>query len=337
MLRLADRIETAPPTLRDGFGRRFPYLRLSVTDRCNFRCSYCLPHGYQKAHGAPAELTVAEMIRLVRGFAAQGVTKLRLTGGEPTVRADFVEIISAVAAIPGITRLAMTTNGYRLARDAARYAAAGMQSVNVSVDSLDPATFHRITGHDRLAEILAGVDAARDAGMAVKLNAVLMRGVNDADLNRFIDFVGETGLTIRFIETMETGDNGALFERRHRLGAFIAAELEHRGWQAVERKDHDGPAVTYAQPQGKGRIGLILPYGPDFCASCNRLRLSATGRLHLCLFGEGGHDLRDLARDDAQLPDLIARIQAILPLKAEGHRLADGVTGATRHFASIGG
>jgi GTP 3',8-cyclase len=338
MFRVADRIDSAvPPRLSDGFGRRFPYLRLSVTDRCNFRCTYCLPHGYQKAAGAPPELSVAEMTRLVSAFAEQGVTKLRLTGGEPTVRADFVEIISAMAVIPGITRLAMTTNGYRLARDAARYVDAGMQSVNVSIDSLDPATFHRITGHDRLAEILAGVGAARDAGMAVKLNAVLMRGVNDGDLGRFIDFVGDTGLTLRFIETMQTGDNRDLFKQRHRPGAFIAAELERRGWQAVVRAVSDGPAVTYAPPDGPGRIGLILPYGPDFCASCNRLRLSATGRLHLCLFGEGGHDLRDLAQDDAQASALIERIQAILPLKAEGHRLAEGLNGATRHFASIGG
>jgi GTP 3',8-cyclase len=341
MLRTADRIDSAAPTagpaLRDGYGRRFAYLRLSVTDRCNFRCAYCLPNGYQKVPGAPSELTLAEMTRLVRGFAALGVTKLRLTGGEPTVRADFAESIAAMAAVPGITRLAMTTNGYRLARDAALYADAGMHSVNVSVDSLDADEFARITGHDKLAEVLRGVEAARAAGMAVKLNAVLMRGVNDGDLDRFIAFVQERGLTLRFIETMQTGDNQALFGARHRPGAFIAAELEQRGWQVVARGDTDGPAVTYAPPAGDGRIGLILPYGPDFCASCNRLRLSATGRLHLCLFGEGGHDLRDLAQEDAQLPELSERIQAILPLKAEGHRLAEGHSGATRHFASIGG
>jgi GTP 3',8-cyclase len=340
MLRVADRIDTlpaGPPPLSDRFGRRFPYLRLSVTDRCNFRCTYCLPHGYQKTADAPPELSLPEMVRLVSGFAALGVSKLRLTGGEPTVRADFMDIIAAMAAVPGIDRLVMTTNGYRLARDAARYAAAGMQAVNVSIDSLDPATFHRITGHDRLPEILDGVAAAREAGMVVKLNAVLMRGINDHELDRFIAFVRDTGLTFRFIETMQTGDNRDLFAARHRPGAFIAAELERRGWQVVARAHSDGPAVTYAAPDGVGRIGLILPYGPDFCASCNRLRLSANGRLHLCLFGEGGHDLRDLAQADDQQGALIERIQHILPMKAEGHRLANGDNGATRHFAAIGG
>jgi cyclic pyranopterin phosphate synthase len=339
MLRLADRIdlEQPPVGLADRYGRRFAYLRLSITDRCNFRCAYCLPDGYQKPTGAPPELTLPEIANLVRAFAAMGVTKVRLTGGEPSVRRDLVEIARTVKAA-GIATLAMTTNGYRLARDAAALADAGVGSINVSVDSLDPATFHRLTGHDRLAEVLAGAQAARDAGMEVKLNAVLMRGVNDDDLDRWISFVHETGFIVRFIETMQTGDNGAFFGERHRPGAFLAADLERRGWIPQTRATTDGPAITYRPPDGSaGGIGLILPYGPDFCASCNRLRLSATGRLHLCLFGEGGHDLRDLAQADEQQEALIDRIASILPLKTEGHRLANGDSGATRHFASIGG
>jgi GTP 3',8-cyclase len=339
MLRFADRIDVdGPPRgLADRFGRQFAYLRLSVTDRCNFRCAYCLPDGYQKPANAAPELAVEEISRFINGFAAMGVTKVRLTGGEPSVRRDLVDIAAAVKAA-GIATLAMTTNGYRLARDAHALAAAGLGSVNVSVDSLDPATFHRLTGHDRLAVVLDGAHAARDAGMAVKLNAVLMRGVNDDDLDRWIGFVAETGFVVRFIETMQTGDNASFFDERHRPGAFLAAALVARGWQAQARASTDGPAITYRPPDGAaGGIGLILPYGPDFCASCNRLRLSATGRLHLCLFGEGGHDLRDLVQSEGQQHALTQRIAAILPLKAEGHRLADGDHGATRHFASIGG
>jgi cyclic pyranopterin phosphate synthase len=339
MLRVADRIDIQgpPPTLADRFGRRFAYLRLSVTDRCNFRCAYCLPNGYRKAVNAPPELTVPEIARLVRAFAAMGVTKIRLTGGEPSVRRDLVEI-AAVVKQAGVATVAMTTNGYRLARDAAALADAGVGSVNVSVDSLDRATFHRLTGHDRLADVLAGVEAARDAGMTVKLNAVLMRGINDDDLERWITFVHHTGLTVRFIETMQTGDNGAFFAERHRPGAFLATELDRRGWLLQPRASTDGPAVTYRPPDGsRGGIGLILPYGPDFCASCNRLRVSAAGRLHLCLFGEGGHDLRDLAQSSSQQAALMDRIASLLPLKVDSHRLVDGDSGATRHFASIGG
>lgn len=339
MLRLTDRIDVdaPPPGLSDRFGRRFAYLRLSITDRCNFRCAYCLPHGYQKPEAAPPELSVAEISHLARAFAAMGVTKIRLTGGEPSVRRDLVAIAETVKAA-GIATLAMTTNGYRLARDAAVLANAGVASINVSVDSLDPQTFHQLTGHDRLPEVLAGATAARDAGIAVKLNAVLMRGVNDDDLDRWVAFVTETGFIVRFIETMQTGDNAAFFGQRHRPGAFMATELEQRGWLPQSRATTDGPATTYRPPDGSpGGIGLILPYGPDFCASCNRLRLSATGRLHLCLFGEGGHDLRDLAQTPDQQDALMQRIATILPLKTEGHRLADGDSGATRHFASIGG
>lgn len=326
-----------PEGLADAHGRRFAYLRLSVTDRCNFRCAYCLPDGYQKPADAQPELSLAEIRQLVGAFAAMGVTKVRLTGGEPSVRRDLVDIAAAVKA-EGIAMLAMTTNGYRLVHDAARLAAAGVSAVNVSVDSLSPARFHQLTGHDRLAAVLAGAEAARDAGMAVKLNAVLMRGINDDDLDQWIDFVGKSGFPVRFIETMQTGGNRAFFADHHRRGAFVGAALEARGWVRQARGLTDGPAITYRPPDGRaGGIGLIMPYGADFCAGCNRLRLSATGRLHLCLFGEGGHDLRDVAQSADQRGALMARIARLLPLKAAGHRLAEGDHGATRHFASIGG
>lgn len=325
-------------TLQDGHGRRFEYLRLSLTDVCNFRCSYCLPNGYRKPARAPTALSVAEIARLVAAFAALGLWKVRLTGGEPSLRPDLLDIARVISATPGVRRLAMTTNGYRLAERAREFAAAGIGALNVSVDSLDPERFARITGHNRLGEVLAGVEAARNAGIdAVKLNTVLMRGINDDELGAFMDFVDRHDITLRFIELMRTNDNVPFF-RRHRLpGADIAGQLARAGWRPVARAAGSGPATDYAHPSGRGRIGIIAPYARDFCAGCNRLRVSSTGRLHLCLFGDHGSDLRPMLAEDGHQDELIARIRSLTVGKKAGHRLHEGNSGATPHLASIGG
>ena len=324
--------------LGDRHGRRFEYLRLSLTDVCNFRCSYCLPDGYRRQAGTSANLAVDEIRRLVTAFARLGLWKVRLTGGEPSLRRELLEIARAVAEVPGVRRLAMTTNGYRLAERACDYATAGIGALNVSIDSLDPARFAAITGHDRLGEVLRGIDAARAAGIAaIKLNAVLMRGINDDELDGFTAFVRKTGLTLRFIEVMRTNDNPTFFTRHHLAGAEVAERLAALGWQRQEREAGAGPAIEYAAPDGQGRIGIIAPYAKDFCASCNRLRVSARGKLHLCLFGDAGIDLREWLRADDQIDELIARISALTATKAPAHRLLLGDSGATPHLASIGG
>jgi GTP 3',8-cyclase len=324
--------------LTDGHGRRFEYLRLSLTDVCNFRCSYCLPDGYRKQAGLPANLTVRETGRLIAAFARLGLWKVRLTGGEPSLRPELLEIARTVAATPGIRKLAMTTNGYRLASRAADYAAAGISALNVSIDSLDPARFAAITGHDRLGEVLDGIAAARLAGIAsIKLNSVLMRGVNDDDLEGFISFVQRHDLALRFIEVMRTNYDPDFFVRHHLPGAEIAARLETLGWRPLPREPGAGPAVDYARSGEPGRIGIIAPYSEDFCASCNRLRVSARGKLHLCLFGDHGINLRPLLASDDQIEPLTARIAALTATKAPAHRLHAGDSGATPHLASIGG
>lgn len=324
--------------LHDGHGRRFEYLRLSLTDVCNFRCSYCLPDGYRQQAGLPTSLTTAEIGRLVGAFAGLGLWKVRLTGGEPSLRRELADIARTVAGVPGIRKLAMTTNGYRLAQRAGEYAACGISALNVSVDSLDPARFAAITGHDRLGEVLDGIAAARAAGIgSIKLNSVLMRGINDDELDSFADFVTARDLTLRFIEVMRTNDNPEFFARHHLAGAQIAARLEQAGWQRQPRAAGAGPAVDYAAPGGSGRIGIIAPYASDFCASCNRLRVSARGKLHLCLFGDAGIDLRPLLQHDDQHEALVARITALTRTKAPAHRLHDGHSGGTPHLASIGG
>lgn len=324
--------------LADGHGRRFSYLRLSVTDRCNFRCTYCLPNGFKKQAGLAPELSVEEMARAVRAFAALGLWKLRLTGGEPTVRHDFTAITRAMSEVPGVRRLAMTTNGYRLAERAQEWRDAGLDAVNVSIDTLDPAGFARVTGHDRLADVVGGVDRALEAGFdAVKVNTVLMSGLDDAEWDRIRAFVAERPVAWRFIELMRTNDNADWRATEAQSGDLVRTRLAREGWVARPRKAGTGPAVDYAHPDHAGTIGLIAPYAHGFCDSCNRLRLSSRGKLHLCLFGEGGLDLRPLLQHDEQLEELIAAIRRAMPNKAAGHRLREGDSGATPHLASIGG
>ena len=324
--------------LTDLHGRRFEYLRLSLTDVCNFRCSYCLPDGYRKARGAPPNLSIDEIRRLVGTFAALGLWKIRLTGGEPTLRAEFLDIAKTVSGIESIRHVAITTNGYRLAERAQDYADHGISAVNVSMDSLKPDRFHAITGHDQLAEILRGIDACKAAGIAtIKLNSVLLKGLNHDELDDFIAFVVEHDLTLRFIEVMRTNDNPGYFVEHHLPGSFVSDRLQSIGWRRLSRHAGGGPAIEYANPTGPGRIGVIAPYSKDFCASCNRLRVSATGKLHLCLFGDGGIDLKPWLQDDTQKDELIVRLQKLVARKAPGHLLHQGNSGATPHLASIGG
>jgi len=323
--------------LADRHGRTFPYLRLSLTEACNFRCGYCLPDGW-RAEGGAGFLTLEEIRRLVGAFAAAGMWKIRLTGGEPTLRRDLTDIIATVAATPGVRRVAMTTNGALLARHLPRWKAAGLTALNVSLDSLDPERFRTITGHDRHADLLDGIDQALAAGLeAVKLNAVLLRGLNDDELPRWLDYLRGRRLSLRFIELMRTGDNGAYFERHHRRIDALEAELREAGWTLVPRAPDAGPAREYAHPDYAGTIGLIAPYSKDFCAGCNRLRVTARGELRLCLFGEFGVSLRPLLQADDQREALIGRVQELLAGKAASHALHAGRTGLTPHLASIGG
>ncbi len=323
--------------LEDRFGRSFPYLRLSITDICNFRCRYCLPDGYRRV-GKPSFLQPPEIGRLVDGFAELGVRKIRLTGGEPTIRRDFVEIASLISAHPSINRLGLTTNGYRLRDRARKWRDAGLTHINVSMDSLDADRFHAITGHDRLREVLEGIDAALQTGFKqVKVNVVLLKGVNDRELPDFLSFAQSTSVGIRFIELMQTGDNGDYF-RKYRLSTDgIEKQLLKTGWTMTPRAFDAGPARTYSHRDYRGSIGLIAPYSRDFCKGCNRLRVTATGDLRLCLFGSQGTSLRHLLQDDAQKPLLKRLLRDQLAFKRSSHFLALGDTGITPHLASVGG
>ena len=322
--------------LQDAFGRTLEYLRLSVTDRCNFRCAYCLPNGCARGAGE-APLSQDEIDRLVRALAGLGFWKVRLTGGEPTLRQDLVEVVGRIAAIPGVRRVGVTTNGHRLASIAAPLRDAGLASVNVSLDSLDPARFEAVTGAPRLASVVEGIEAAVAAGIpSVKVNAVLLRGL-EGELDRFLAWTRRLPLAVRFIELMQTADNDAYFRRQHVPVEELRRALEARGWTAVARSPGDGPAATFVHPEHAGRVGVISPYAAGFCGGCNRLRVSSTGHLRLCLFGDREIPLRHLLRSDAQRGDLARLVEASARSKPASHALSDGRCGSTRNLAVIGG
>ncbi len=322
--------------LVDGFGRSFHYLRLSVEDVCNFRCQYCLPNGYHK-HETDSPLSVAEIGRLVGAFAGLGFWKVRLTGGEPTVRTDIVEIAATVARAPGVRRVALSTNGFRLAELAGELKRAGVAAVNVSVDSLDQTRFAAITGKDALDGVLAGIDLCLDLGLETKINAVLMRGLNEDEFGRFVELARERPIGVRFIELMPTADNADFFAARHLKAETLVAWLFKNGWDERARQEGDGPARSFIKEGYKGTIGVIAPYANDFCASCNRLRVTSRGRLRLCLFSEGEHSLREFLKNDEQAPELQERVKNLLGLKEVSHYLPEGKVGDARHFAMMGG
>ena len=323
-------------TLQDNFGRRFSYLRLSVTDVCNFRCNYCLPDGYQCSE-KEQPLTLEEIHQVATLFARNGTRKIRITGGEPSVRRDLPNIIRTVANIPGIEEVALTTNGWKLPQFLPEWIDAGLTQLNVSIDSLDPRQFAAITGHDRLQDLLQGLALAKSLSFdRIKVNAVLMKEHNGDQLPRFLEWLRTTPVTLRFIELMQTGDNGSFFDRNHISGESIRTDLLNDGWEPVLRKAHDGPAQEFWHPDYAGRIGLIMPYSKDFCSSCNRLRISSLGKLHLCLFGEQGYDLRPYLQAGSLTQAENFLIECLTDKKAT-HFLHEGKSGATAHFAQIGG
>jgi cyclic pyranopterin phosphate synthase len=328
-----------PPAhgLEDALGRRLHYLRLSITDRCNFRCVYCLPDGCGAAAG-PAPLTLPEIRRLVRGFADLGFWKVRLTGGEPTVRRDVTEVVRAVAETPGVRKVGLTTNGYRLDALAPALRDAGLSSINVSLDSLDPDRFRAVTGNARPDRVVAGIEAALASGIpAVKLNVVLLRGLEEAEVVRFLDWTRAVPLRVRFIELMETGDNRDFFVRARLEAGAVRRLLAARGWARLARTGLDGPAVEYGHPDHAGLAGVISAYDEGFCEGCNRLRVTSQGGLRQCLFGEEEVPLRPLLQADGDREALVARIRAAVAEKPAAHLLQLGRCGTTRHLAQTGG
>ena len=332
-----------PASLVDGFSRRVRYLRVSVTDRCNFRCTYCMPESLgQQIEFQPrsAVLGFEEIERLVSAFARLGVRKIRLTGGEPTVRKGIVELVERIVRVPGIEQVVMTTNGHLLGTLAAPLAAAGLAGVNVSIDSLDADRFRALTGRGELAPVLAGIDAARRAGLRLKLNAVALRGVNDGELGALCEYAWSQGATPRFIEHMPMS-GGALYERDAELSsAAIRGALEQQFGTltpSMPGTADAGPARYWTLPGGR-EVGIISAMTDHFCGDCNRLRLTATGELHACLGHDDALSLRDAMRQGATDDDLMRAIGGVVTGKRAGHdfqRTGDG--GPRKHMITLGG
>jgi cyclic pyranopterin phosphate synthase len=308
------------PAPRDLLGRRLHDLRISVTDRCNFRCVYCMPievFGRDAAFVPRDELlTYEEMARLAAVFTSLGVEKVRVTGGEPLVRRDLPDFISMLAGIPGLDDIALTTNGSALARLAQPLADAGLRRVTVSLDSIDQETFSRMNGIDfPVARVLAGIDAARAAGLdPVKVNVVVRRGLNDADIVPLARWARAERLTIRFIEYMDVGHSNG-WKMDDVVSAEEVLETIGRAWplEAIGRVRPGDVASRWRYVDGGGEVGVIASVTRPFCGDCTRARISAVGELYTCLFASRGTDLRALLRDgasDTAIGDVIGRTWA---------------------------
>jgi cyclic pyranopterin phosphate synthase len=306
----------------DPFGRHISYLRVSVTDRCDFRCVYCMAEDMTFLPKSEV-LTLEELDRLCSAFVRHGVRKLRLTGGEPLVRRNIMSLVRGLGRhldSGALDELTLTTNGSQLGRYADELRSAGVRRVNVSLDTLDPAKFTAITRWGKLDKVMAGIDAARRAGLAVKINAVALKGVNDDEFDRMVQWCGEQGFDLTFIEVMPMGEVGTSVRLEQYLPlSLVRAELQRR-W-TLDESDYrsGGPARYYTVRETGGRLGMITPLTHNFCESCNRVRLTCTGTLFMCLGQEDAADLRAPLRLSDNDEALDMAIAEAISRKPKGH------------------
>ena len=297
----------------DRHDRRLKDLRISVTDRCNFRCTYCMPDDEYVWFARSEILSFEEISRLARLFVALGVDKIRLTGGEPLIRRDLDRLVRQLAAIDGLQDLCLTTNGSLLAEKAETLAAAGLKRLNVSLDTLDPQKFARIRRRGDLSSVLNGLFAAKAAGFrSIKLNAVIERGVNEDDILPLVEFAREHQFTMRFIEYMDVGNaNRWLSDKMVSKREILETIHARHPLREVGRYEASAPAVDYEFEDGNGTVGVIASVTEPFCGGCTRGRLTADGKLVTCLFAESGHDLKGLLRSgasDAEITQFIISV-----------------------------
>ena len=341
MTRKADRLALERAPLVDTHQRRITYLRLSVTDRCDLRCTYCMPERMQFLPRADI-LTLEELYLLARSFMARGVRTVRLTGGEPLVRRDVVDLIRAIGRHVGqeLDEVTLTTNGTQLAGHADALARAGVRRVNVSLDTRDPATFRALSRRDALPQVLEGIAAAREAGLQVKLNTVAMRGVNEGEIANLVAWAHAQGHAISLIETMPLGEVDAAREDHYLPLSQVRTKLEARWTLTPSEARTPGPSRYFDIAETGGRIGFITPMSDNFCAGCNRLRVTATGQLYPCLGGGERVDLRAALRGDGPdraVADALDEAMAIKPY-AHDFRIGAGLAPTQpRHMSVTGG
>ena len=333
--------------LIDPFGRHISYLRVSVTDRCDMRCVYCMAEDMVFLP-KPEVLTLEELERLCRAFIDLGTRRIRVTGGEPLVRRGIEEFMRSLGdwlgrpdGQPGLDELTITTNGSQLARFAPSLRSAGVRRVNVSLDTLDPARFRTITRLGRLEQTLDGIEAARAAGLAVRVNMVAMQGTNEDEIDSMLAWCGQVGADLCLIETMPMGDTGEDRLDRYLPLSLVRARLERR-WTLRDTAHRTGGPARYALVEETGqRIGFITPMTHTFCETCNRVRLSCTGTLYMCLGQDDAADLRRPLREGADQPALMAAIRQAIRRKPQSHDFVIGRRedkgGIARHMSTTGG
>jgi len=326
----------------DSLSRPINYLRISVTDRCNLRCVYCMP-----ADGVPDKfshghiLSYEEIASVVRAAAEVGISKIRLTGGEPLARLGIIDLVEMIAGTPGIDDVSMTTNAILLPRYAAELRRAGLNRVNISLDTLRSDRFHQITRLGRLEDVFAGIGAATRAGLQpIKLNCVVMRGVNDDEIVDFARLTLREDWHIRFIEVMPLGSTAGLAKMEHMPVSEVRERIEQSlgALTPAEKGDRaNGPARYYRLENAVGTVGFIAAVSEHFCFSCNRLRLTADGKLRPCLLSDEEIDLREALRSGAGSKELQELLRTAIESKPAGHHLSEDVIPSARQMSQIGG
>ncbi len=326
--------------IRDSFGRRVSYLRISVTDRCNLRCRYCMPPGGVVPKRHEEILRYEEIARAVRAVVSCGINRLRLTGGEPLVRPGIPSLVRMLRELPGVEDISLTTNGQFLARYAGELREAGLSRVNVSLDTLDPERYRDITGGGELAPVLQGLAACRAEGLLpLKVNVVVIRGVNDDQVTDFARWTLEEPYDVRFIEFMPIGDIGLWSEQAVVLESETRAAVETVGpLERAETPATSRGGQAWRLPGARATIAFISPISKPFCAACNRLRLSADGQLRPCLLSDSSVDLRAILRAGGTEADIRRAFVAAAQSKPERHRLGEGAACHPRTpMSAIGG
>ncbi|MEX1138536.1 MAG: GTP 3',8-cyclase MoaA [Bacteroidota bacterium] len=327
--------------LLDSFGRVVNNLRISVTDRCNFRCRYCMPEEGMQWLQKDELLSYEELARVTKIFSELGVTKVRLTGGEPLMRKDLHLLVGYIAGLKGLKDIALTTNGFFLAEQAAALAKAGLQRINVSLDSMDPVKFGVMTRRDYFHKVWEGLEEVQRLGLGpIKVNAVLIRGINDGEIPAFADLARSKPFIVRFIEFMPIGaDDGWTPERVVSTREIIERVEHHTGVRLMPVESPGSqPADRFRFEDGRGEIGFISSVSEPFCGNCNRVRITSDGKLRTCLFSLGETDLRELLRGGASDDEIKASIHDAVLKKEAGHLINQpGFVRPERTMSQIGG
>ena len=319
--------------MKDHYGRKINYMRISITDLCNLRCVYCMPEEGIEKHSHQKNLSFEEILELIKAGVSLGVNKIRLTGGEPLVRHGIVDLVRRIGEIPGIEDLTMTTNGILLPKYAKDLKAAGLTRVNISLDTFDPEKYHQITRWGHLEDVLAGIAAAKDAGMApIKINTVLIKDFNDNEIETFVNYTRDEPVDVRFIELMPLGESSGFAENKYLSNDEVLKRMP--ALVPLLEPDKTGPAEYYQLPGAKGRVGLINPISKHFCSECNRIRITTDGKIKPCLHSDYEIDLVALHQFGKTYQEIL---QQAIDEKPERHHIKEHEKQLLRNMNQIGG